>query len=144
MYEIPRVGEASWPAASRAQKKTRERTFCASQVLRTASALSNSTAIEASTATGQQGMFGDTLRVAADETVRLRSVVTGGAGQLLSYYRDGRLQRSVPVLSDPFVHELEVRRAPASEGPLGTFWRIETRDLQARTAIGNPIFLKSP
>lgn len=99
---------------------------------------------EASTATGQQGMFGDTLRVAADETVRLRSVVTGGAGQLLSYYRDGRLQRSVPVLSDPFVHELEVSRAPASEGPLGTFWRIETRDLQARTAIGNPIFLKAP
>ena len=30
------------------------------------------------------------------------------------------------------------------EGPLGTFWGIETRDSQTRTTIGNPIFLKSP
>jgi len=50
----------------------------------------------------------------------------------------------VPILSDPFVDECEVQRQPGSEGPPGTFWRVETRDLQSRTAIGNPVFLRGP
>jgi hypothetical protein len=49
----------------------------------------------------------------------------------------------VPVTTDPFVNELSVTRA-AIEGPLGTFWGIETLDSQTRTTIGNPIFLKGP
>jgi len=98
---------------------------------------------EARSGDGQQGMFGDTLRVDASETVQLRTVVTGGAGQTLGYLRDGAPQQLVAVTTDPFVHELAVQRDPGSEGPLGTMWRIETRDPQARTAIGNPVFLRA-
>lgn len=92
-------------------------------------------------ANGQSGMFGDTLSVGPAEPVMLRVTVTGGGGQVLSYLRNGQPFVSVPITADPFVHELPVTRTP-DEGPLGTFWRIETRDLQTRTAIGNPIFLK--
>lgn len=97
---------------------------------------------EASVADGQHGIFGDTLRVNETEKVTLRSTVSGGAGQTLRYFRNGRLFRSVSINADPFEHELEVTRQAANEGPLGTFWRIETKDSQARTTIGNPVFLK--
>ncbi|MES2488323.1 MAG: CehA/McbA family metallohydrolase [Pseudomonadota bacterium] len=118
---------------------------------------------EASTSDGQHAIFGDTLKVAANGTVKLRTTVTGGMGQLLSYYRNGEIQLgvtlpialplpnglpvptlAVPITSDPFVHEIEVGRNTLNEGPLGTFWRVETRNLQTRTAISNPIFLKAP
>ncbi len=98
---------------------------------------------EASVADGQHGIFGDTLRVGESEKVTLRTTVTGGGGQTLRYFRNGRLFRSVAINADPFEHALEVTRQPGSEGPLGTFWRIETRDAQARTTIGNPVFLKA-
>ena len=95
-------------------------------------------------ANGRQGTFGDSLTVTPDESVRLRTTVTGAAGQLLSFSANGSVQAVVPILSDPFVDEREVQRQPGSEGPLGTFWRVETRDLQSRTAIGNPVFLRGP
>ncbi len=98
----------------------------------------------ATTLDGRSGMFGDTLTVAAFEPVRLRTVVRGGEGQLLTYYRNGLVSRIVPITGDPFIHETTVSRGDLDEGPLGTFWRIETRDQQSRTTIGNPIFLKSP
>lgn len=97
----------------------------------------------ATTADGQRGIFGDSLKVDANGTVALRVTVTGGKGQLLTYIRNGMPVLSVPVTSDPFVSDLpRAGRDPANEGPLGTFWRVETRDASSRTTIGNPIFLK--
>lgn len=95
---------------------------------------------------GQQGIYGDTLYLADGETATLRTTVTGGAGQALSYYlNDNPLPvLTVPVLTDPYVHEPPAARLPIGEGPLGSFWRIELRDLQTRTVIGNPVFLKAP
>ncbi|AXQ27450.1 hypothetical protein D0B54_01570 [Solimonas sp. K1W22B-7] len=98
---------------------------------------------EAHAIDGQSGIFGDTLRVNDTEQVTLRTVVTGGAGQTLRYFRNGRQYRSVAIATDPFVHELVVQRQPEQEGPLGTFWRVETKDDQARTTLGNPVFLKA-
>lgn len=95
------------------------------------------------TADGQSGMFGDTVTLASG-TATLRTTVTGGANQLLTYYRDGLPVRAVPVTGDPFVDEYQAGRNPLSEGPLGTAWRIEVRDAQSRTAIGNPVFLRGP
>jgi hypothetical protein len=117
---------------------------------------------EAITGDGRHAIFGDTLAVGASDTVTLRTTVTGGNGQLLSYYRNGELSpgsvtlpggvilpgglplpvRVVPITSDPFVDEYAVTRNTLDEGPLGTFWRVETRDQQTRTTLGNPIFLK--
>jgi hypothetical protein len=92
---------------------------------------------------GQHGIFGDTLPVIDLESVTLRTTVTGGAGQLLLYFQNGLPLLVVPILTDPFVHEFPLAiRNPLTEGPLGTYWRVETRDLKSRTTIGNPIFLK--
>lgn len=88
-----------------------------------------------------EGMFGDTLTVGPTDAVTLRTTVTGGAGQVLRYLQNGETFVEVAIPTDPFVHELVVTRA-ASEGPLGTFWGIETLDAQTRTTIGNPVFLK--
>jgi hypothetical protein len=88
-------------------------------------------------------MFGGTLRVAPTDDVTLRVVVRGGLGQTLTYFQNGEQSEEVTITGDPFVHDKVVQRA-ASEGPLGTFWGIETRDTQTRTTIANPIFLKAP
>jgi hypothetical protein len=90
-----------------------------------------------------EAMFGDTLIVEPADPVTLRTTVTGGAGQLLRYLQNGQTFVEVAIPTDPYVHELVVTRAP-TEGPLGTFWGIETLDTQTRTTIGNPIFLKGP
>lgn len=88
-------------------------------------------------AEGQQVMFGGSL---AADSATLTARVRGGQGQILSYFRNGLLMRAVPITSDPFEHSLEAGRG-LLDGPLGSIWRIETRDQQSRTAIGNPIFL---
>ncbi|MCI5062017.1 MAG: CehA/McbA family metallohydrolase [Algiphilus sp.] len=90
------------------------------------------------TAGNQSVTFGGTL---ASATATLRTEVLGGEGQRLRYYANGRRMRSVAVNSDPFVHEITINDL-ADAGPLGTFWRVETADLRARTTIGNPVFLK--
>jgi hypothetical protein len=90
-----------------------------------------------------EGMFGDTLMVGPADDVTLRVTVTGGLGQTLRYLVNGETSQEVTVTADPFVHEKVVQRA-GSEGPLGTFWGIETLDTQTRTTIANPIFLKGP
>ena len=94
---------------------------------------------EASTADGRHAIFGDTLKVGAGDNVTLRTTVTGGKGQLLSYYRNGEVQlgvtlpasvpapngvpiavRTVPITSDPFVDEYVVsRNTPDEEGQRG-------------------------
>ncbi len=97
--------------------------------------------LRAVTPDGQEGMFGDSLAAdRADVTV----TVTGGQGQVLAITRDGFLG-ALPVLitSDPFTHTFTATRAGGS-GPLGTFWRVDTFDLQSLTTIGNPIFLTGP
>lgn len=100
---------------------------------------------EASGPNGQHGIFGDTLRLSASQSAALTTTVSGGLGQLLTYFQNGVPVLSVPVLSDPFTHSLPLAlRAPLGEGPLGTVWRVETRDAESRTTIGNPIFLKAP
>ena len=96
---------------------------------------------EASAPDGTHAIFGDTLKVGATDVVTLKTTVTGGMGQVLRYVADGVNSVEVPITADPFVHELPVTRLP-DEGPLGTFWRVETLDSQTRTTLGNPIFLK--
>lgn len=98
---------------------------------------------EADGPNAQHGIFGDTLKVGSSDTVTLRSTVTGGMGQLLTYLQNGVPVLQVPITSDPFVNEFPAAtRNPLTEGPLGTYWRVETRDAQTRTTLGNPIFLK--
>lgn len=91
----------------------------------------------------QAGMFGDTLTVGPTDVVTLHTTVKGGAGQTLRYFRDGQQFADVPVTGDDFANDLPVTRTP-DEGPLGTYWRVETMDSETRTTIGNPIFLKGP
>jgi len=100
---------------------------------------------EASGPNGQRGIYGDTLLLAPTEAATLTTTVTGGVGQRLSYIQNGLPVLVVPVLTDPFVHTLPAAlRNLLTEGPLGTFWRIELADAQTRTIIGNPVFLKAP
>lgn len=88
---------------------------------------------------GQRAMMGDTLAAdAATVTVTVR----GGQGQLLQPSRDGSTLGflPVPITSDPFTYSFPVARQ-AGSGPLGTFYRVDTADLQSLTTIGAPIFL---
>lgn len=73
-----------------------------------------------------------------------RRAVRGAArGQRLRYIANGDLVMSVAINEDPFVHEFDADQRRGA-GPLGTLWRVETRDLRSRTTIGNPVFLLSP
>jgi hypothetical protein len=92
-------------------------------------------------ADGTTAMMGDTLAAA---TATMTATITGGMGQVLLVTRDGLPSGlPVPITSDPFTYTWTADRA-ASPGPLGTFWRIDTRDLQSYTTISNPIFLADP
>ncbi|MDP8937820.1 MAG: CehA/McbA family metallohydrolase [Actinomycetota bacterium] len=91
----------------------------------------------ATTADGQRGIFGDTLVASA---AQVTVTVTGGAGQALRVVRNGDDLATVPVMADPFTHTFTAERV-AGEGPLGTWYRVETFDARSRTTIGNPIFL---
>jgi hypothetical protein len=90
---------------------------------------------------GQRGIFGD--RLVAD-TAEVTVTVTGGEGQVLLLSRNGDPSGvPVPIDADPFVHTFTADRADG-EGPLGTFWRVDTMELSPTpmlTTIGNPIFL---
>lgn len=93
--------------------------------------------MEVTTADGQTGIFGDTL--VADEA-EVTVTVTEGDGQVLNVIRNGEEVDSVVVRGDPFTHTFTADRS-ADEGPLGTFWRVETDDGESLTTIGNPVFL---
>jgi hypothetical protein len=93
--------------------------------------------MEATTADGQQGIFGDTL--VADEA-EVTITVRAGDGQVLRVIRNGEEVDAVPISGDPFTHTFAADRS-ADEGPLGTFWRVETDDGESLTTIGNPVFL---
>ena len=105
-------------------------------------------AVAGGPASGQPaGTFGSVLHVAgagADAAaVELRVTVRGGEGQNLRLIRNGDDVFTVPVTGDPFEHAFTVRRH-GGEGPLGTWYRVETFDRRSRTTIGNPVFLKEP
>ncbi len=86
---------------------------------------------------GTTAMFGDTV---AANRAPMQVTVRGAQGQLLTVLRN-RLPAHVALIdADPFTYTFEGARS-ADEGPLGTFYRVETRDLQSLTTIGNPIFL---
>ena len=93
--------------------------------------------LDAYTPDGTHGTFGDTLlgdRAQLDVTVR------AGSGQTLVVSRNGTEVQKIPITADPFTTTIDAARDP-SEGPLGTFWRIDVANDIARTAIGNPVFL---
>jgi hypothetical protein len=93
---------------------------------------------------GQSGMYGDTLSAdQAEMTVR----VHGGDGQTLEIIRNGVKVQTVPITGDDFEYSFTAHRS-ADEGPLGTFWRLQTKvdsmpgvTGSVLTSIGNPIFL---
>lgn len=108
--------------------------------------VANSPALALTANAGEQtGTFGDTL---AADTATMQVTVTGGQGQLLRFYQNGLPLPLfiVPITSDPFTYEQSVFRLPLTEGPLGTFWRIDTFDPQQLviTTLGNPVFLTGP
>lgn len=87
---------------------------------------------------GEQVTFGGSL---AADVAEITVTVRDGSGQVLVLVRNGDEQLIVPVVDDDFEHTFTADRDEASEGPLGTWWRLETRDAESRTTIGNPIFL---
>jgi hypothetical protein len=97
--------------------------------------------LTAETAGGRRGTFGD--RLVAD-TATVTVTVTGGEGQLLLVTRNGEAAGPpVPIDADPFTHVFTADRTDG-EGPLGTFWRVDTQTLSPApllTTIGNPVFL---
>lgn len=92
-----------------------------------------------SSADGQSGTFGSSLQAGS---ANLQITLRGASGQLLTIFRDQLPVVSVPVLTDPYVHEQPIFRLPLEEGPLGTIWRFEVSDSRSRTIISNPVFLR--
>ncbi|MFN8051574.1 MAG: CehA/McbA family metallohydrolase [Acidimicrobiales bacterium] len=86
---------------------------------------------------GATAIMGDT--VVADRST-MTVTVTNAIGQHLRVLRDGKEAEVVDIDRSPFVHTFEADRAP-DEGPLGTYWRVETFDDVSLTTIANPIFL---
>ena len=105
--------------------------------------------LEATPLSGDQpaGTFGSVLHVEGPDVdgagVDLRVTVRNGKGETLRLIRNGDDLFTVPVTSDPFDHTWTVRRH-GHEGPLGTWYRVETFDRRGRTTIGNPVFLQEP
>jgi hypothetical protein len=93
--------------------------------------------VHAVTIDGQEGTFGDTL-LAPRATVTVS--VSGARGQRLRILRNGVEVDNAPVTAESFTHTFVAERAP-DEGPLGTFWGVETHDGLGQTTIANPIFL---
>jgi hypothetical protein len=94
-------------------------------------------------AAGQDvGTFGSTLLLEdPEDTAEVGVTVRAGNGQSLRIVSNGTDLETVPITDDPFYYTFTASRA-AGEGPLGTWYRVETFDAKGRTAIGNPVFLK--
>ena len=93
--------------------------------------------IDAHTPDGARASFGDTL---VGTTASIDVTVHDAAGQSLVVSRNGTEVQRIPVSADPFTATIAADRDP-SEGPLGTFWRVDVADDVSLTAIGNPVFL---
>lgn len=100
--------------------------------------------------------YGGEIVLAEGNTATLRLTVTDAQFENLVLYRNGTAQGAPTIVSsDPFVHEIEIGRDTASEGPLGTWWYYQitsnSTTLQGQTvppgiirAIGNPVYLTAP
>ncbi len=99
----------------------------------------------ATAAAQPDGTFGSVLVLDGPGTqAELRVTVTGGDGQVLRLVGSGgHAAGTVAVRGDAFEHAFRVGRRPG-EGPLGTWYRLETADEQGLTTIGNPVFLRGP
>ena len=86
---------------------------------------------------GTSAMFGDTL---VADTAEITLTVRNGEGQSLRVLRNGDEVEVVAIDDQVFDHTFTADRA-ADEGPLGTFWGIETFDAESITTIANPVFL---
>jgi len=90
------------------------------------------------TANSETVMFGGSL---AADSATLDVNVRDGANQRLRLLVNGAPFLEVPITSADFSQSFPIQRNPATEGPLGTHWRIDVLDEQSLTIIGNPIFL---
>lgn len=90
---------------------------------------------------GETGTFGDTLQ---SELATLEITVRNGLGQRLHLIVNGQTLLVLPIDSDDYHQQLPVTRDPDTEGPLGTFVRVETYDEKSITTLGNPVFLLAP
>ena len=108
--------------------------------VRTRGAAGPQVEVEATAPGGQRGIVGDTLRA---DVAALSVHVQNADGQLLIVTKDGLPAGIVPIVGNDFRTTVAAARDTTS-GPLGTFWRVDTRDLQSYTTIGNPVFLADP
>jgi hypothetical protein len=86
---------------------------------------------------GTHATFGDTL---LGDRAQLDLTVRAGSGQTVVVSRNGTEVQRIPITGDPFTTTIDATR-DATEGPLGTFWRVDVANDVALTAIGNPVFL---
>lgn len=91
----------------------------------------------ATTPDGPPAIMGDTV---VGDTSTITVTVSGGEGQRLRVLRNGTESAVVDVTTSPFVHTFTADRAD-DEGPLGTFWGVQTFDDVSLTTISNPVFL---
>ena len=89
---------------------------------------------------GDRHTFGASIR--ADQA-RLEVTVRGAMGQTLELIRNGERVATEAIDADAYDF-VEVIGRSDDEGPLGTFWRVQTRDAVTLTSIGNPVFLSGP
>ncbi len=93
---------------------------------------------------GEEGTFGAVLPVEPGAAASLAVTVRGGRGQQLRVVRGGERVHAVAIDDDPFTARFAAPRVPAREGPLGTWYRVETADRRCRTTLSNPVFLVGP
>lgn len=108
--------------------------------VRTRGALDSPTLDFTASADGKTVMLGGTL---VSEQATLSIGVAGAMGHRLSVTRNGLAVLTVPIPSDDFTIEVPAVRGP-DEGPLGTFYRVDTWDPEGiRSLVSNPIWLSS-
>lgn len=98
--------------------------------------------VEVTAAAGDlEAIVGDTLVVDSAGSAEVEVTVTGGDGSFVEVSRNGEPVEVVPVVGDDFTYTFTADRVIEEEGPLGTFWRVDTFDDASVTTVGNPIFL---
>ena len=95
--------------------------------------------MQATTSAGETGTFGSRLALDRQDSADVVVTVQGGKGQLLRIIRNAEEVATVPIPSDDFTYRFPARRVD-DEGPLGTWFRVETFDARSQTTIGNPVF----
>lgn len=141
--ERERVGYGSSATAIQATSLSRAAVREAIQAGRAyvrARGVADSPTLELALQDAEQTLGGFGTSAALDQAF-LTVTVAGGAGQYLRLIQNGQEVLVLPVAGAEQTWTLPIARNPATEGPLGTFWRVETYDQQSVTTIGNPVFL---